>query len=309
MNLMHMKYAVVVAETQSINKAADQLYVGQSALSRAIKELESGLGVVLFRRSAKGMFLTPDGELFVRNARKVLAQVDAMENLFSAGKSRKKQFSVSVPRASYVAKAFAAFAGSLDRSVEADIYYRETNALRAIRNILQEDYRLGVIRYAESYDKYYKALMEDKGLCWEVIARFRYVLLMNEKNPLAKKPKITYADLHDHTEIAHADPYVPSLPAAEVKKDELPEDFPRRIFVFERASQFELLTTNTDAFMWVSPVPQETLARFGLVQRACADMQREYTDLLICRKEYRFTDLDNRFIEQLKATKREILGE
>ena len=40
--------------------------------------------------------------------------------------------------------------------------------LRAIRNILQEDYRLGVIRYAESYDKYYKALMEDKGLCWEV---------------------------------------------------------------------------------------------------------------------------------------------
>ena len=100
MNLMHMKYAVVVAETQSINKAADQLYVGQSALSRAIKELESGLGVVLFRRSAKGMFLTPDGELFVRNARKVLAQVDAMENLFSAGKSRKKQFSVSVPRAS-----------------------------------------------------------------------------------------------------------------------------------------------------------------------------------------------------------------
>ena len=210
---------------------------------------------------------------------------------------------------SYVAKAFAAFAGSLDRSVEADIYYRETNALRAIRNILQEDYRLGVIRYAESYDKYYKALMEDKGLCWEVIARFRYVLLMNEKNPLAKKPKITYADLRDHTEIAHADPYVPSLPAAEVKKDELPEDFPRRIFVFERASQFELLTTNTDAFMWVSPVPQETLARFGLVQRACADMQREYTDLLICRKEYRFTDLDNRFIEQLKATKREILGE
>ena len=70
---MHMKYAVVVAETQSINKAAEQLYVGQSALSRAIKELESGLGVVLFRRSAKGMFLTPDGELFVRNARKVLA--------------------------------------------------------------------------------------------------------------------------------------------------------------------------------------------------------------------------------------------
>lgn len=38
MNLQHMKYAVAVAETGSINKAADRLFVGQSNLSRAIKE-------------------------------------------------------------------------------------------------------------------------------------------------------------------------------------------------------------------------------------------------------------------------------
>lgn len=41
MNLQHMKYAVAVAETGSINKAADRLFVGQSNLSRAIKELET----------------------------------------------------------------------------------------------------------------------------------------------------------------------------------------------------------------------------------------------------------------------------
>ena len=48
MNLMHMKYAVEIAETKSINKAAEKLFVGQSALSRAIKELEASLGVTLF---------------------------------------------------------------------------------------------------------------------------------------------------------------------------------------------------------------------------------------------------------------------
>ena len=67
MNLMHMKYAVEIAETKSINKAAEKLFVGQSALSRAIKELEASLGVTLFERSAKGMFLTPDGEVFPRH--------------------------------------------------------------------------------------------------------------------------------------------------------------------------------------------------------------------------------------------------
>lgn len=48
MNLQHMKYAVAVAETGSINKAADRLFVGQSNLSRAIKELENSLGVAIF---------------------------------------------------------------------------------------------------------------------------------------------------------------------------------------------------------------------------------------------------------------------
>ncbi len=44
MNLLHMKYALVIAETMSINKAADELIVGPPALSRAVKELESNLG-------------------------------------------------------------------------------------------------------------------------------------------------------------------------------------------------------------------------------------------------------------------------
>ena len=65
MNLLHMKYAVEIARTNSLNKAAETLYVGQSALSRAIKELETSLGVTLFERSSKGMTLTHDGENFV----------------------------------------------------------------------------------------------------------------------------------------------------------------------------------------------------------------------------------------------------
>ena len=102
MNLLHMKYAVEIAETSSINKAAEKLYVGQSALSRAIKELESSLGVTLFDRSARGMTLTPDGEVFIRYARTILKQVDAVEEMFSRGDVSRKRFSLSVPRASYI---------------------------------------------------------------------------------------------------------------------------------------------------------------------------------------------------------------
>ena len=88
MNLQHMKYAVAVAETGSINKAADRLFVGQSNLSRAIKELENSLGVAIFERSAHGMELTPEGGVFLRYAKAILQQVDEVEHRKSTFPSR-----------------------------------------------------------------------------------------------------------------------------------------------------------------------------------------------------------------------------
>lgn len=308
MNLLHMKYAVAVAQTNSINKAAEKLYVGQSALSRAIKELETSLGVTLFDRSAKGMFLTPDGEVFVHYAKSILSQVDTVEKIFSDGTVSKKRFSISVPRASYVAHAFAEFSKQIGKKDEVELFYKETNSMRVIKNILQENYKLGIIRYAENYDRYYKAMMDEKALGYELVAEFRYALLVNKQSPLAKKQTITYDDLTGYMEIAHADPYVPSLPFAQVKKEELPDDFNRRIYVFERCSQFELLAKNPETFMWVSPVPKDLLDRYGLVQKVCDENKRIYKDVLVFRKDYTLSELDNKFIECLVAAKREILG-
>lgn len=308
MNLLHMKYAIVIAETNSINKAAELLYVGQPTLSRAVKELESSLGVTIFERSAKGMFLTPDGETFIRYAKTVLRQVDAIEEMFQKGRVSKKRFSVSVPRASYIAEAFAAFSKLVDQNMQAEIFYKETNSMRTLRNVLQENYKLGIVRYAENYDKYYKAMMEEKGLEHELITKFRYVLLMNSSSPLAAKENITFDDLKDKIEIAHADPYVPSLPFAQIKKEELPDNSDRRIFVFERASQFELLSQNPETFMWVSSIPQKLLQRYGLTQRVCDENRRVYKDVLIYRRDYTLSSLDNLFIEQLVKAKRDVIG-
>ena len=295
-----MKYAVVVAETKSINKAAELLYVGQPTLSRAIKELETGLGVAIFERSAKGMFLTPDGETFVRYAKTVLEQVDAIEEMFKKGRASKKRFSVSVPRASYITEAFAAFSTLIEKNSPIEIFYKETNSLRTLRNVLQDNYKLGIVRYAENYDKYYKAMMEEKGLEHELVTKFRYVLLMNKNSPLAKKESITYDDLKDKVEIA--------LPLAQIKKEELPDNSEGRIFVFERASQFELLSSNEETFMWVSAIPQKLLERYGLTQRICEENRRVYKDVLIYRKDYTLSALDNLFIEQLVKAKRNVIG-
>lgn len=306
MNLMHIKYAVEVANEGSINKAAEKLYVGQPNLSRAIKELEASLGVKIFERSAKGMGLTSDGETFIRYAKTILRQVDEVESIFNGSGSVKKRFSISVPRASYISDAFARFSHSLTNEAEAEIIYKETNSLRAIKNILHEDYKLGIIRYAENYDKYFKTMLDEKDMQYEMITEFSYVLAMSRDNPLASAEKITFDALKDYIEIAHADPYVPSLPLSQVRKEELPDNIGRRIFVFERASQFELLSENPETFMWVSPIPQKLLDRYDLVQIPCEENKKIYKDILIYKRDYKLTALDKAFIDELCKSKREM---
>ena len=309
MNLLHMKYALVIAETMSINKAADELIVGPPALSRAVKELESNLGVTLFERSPKGMFLTPDGELFIQYAKRILKQVDAVESIFKEGTTVKKQFSISVPRASYVSYAFAEFSKRIERTSETEIFYKETNDYRVINNILKEDYKLGILRYSEQYDSYYKSMMKKKGLVGELITEFSYVLIMSKESPLTKKDNITFNDLNGYIEIAHADPYVPSLPFSEVKKDELPNHKGCRVFVFERASQFELLSKNPESYMWVSSIPDDLLDRYGLAQIVCQDNKKRYKDVLIHKEDYSLSELDNMFVEELIKAKRKVFSD
>ena len=302
MNILHLKYVISIAENGSINKAAEELLVAQPNLSRVVREMEADLGIQFFRRSSKGMMLTPDGELFVNQARKILEQIDEMESLYKEKKAGKQRFSISVPRASYISDAFAAFSGTLEKE-EAEIFYQETNALQAVKNILEVGYNLGIIRYAAGYDKYFKQMMAEKGLKGEIVAEFRYVLVMREDSALAKIEDIRSQDLQRFIQIAHADPYVPSLPLSAVKNEDLPQT-PRRIFVFERGSQFDLLTGNQETFMWVSPLPERLLEQLHLVQRECTENQRMYRDMLIHRQDYQLTELDKRFITELTLSKR-----
>ncbi len=306
MNILHMKYAVEVAKAGSLNKAAQTLLVAQPNLSRSIKELEAELGVAIFDRSAKGMMLTPDGQEFIGYAQNILHQIEQVEKMYKDTTVPKQRFSISVPRASYISEAFARFSCQLsDQSAE--LFYKETNSQRTIKNLLENDFRLGIIRYAENYDQYFRTMLDEKELTYEMICEFSYQLLMSRDHPLAEKEDITFEDLRPFIEIAHADPYVPSLPLSKVVKEELPDNISRRIFIYERASQFDLLSENPQTFMWISPVPDKLLDRYGLVQRKCSENRKIYRDVLIYRNGYKLTKLDQAFITELCMARRRYL--
>lgn len=70
-----------VAEEGSISKAAKRLFVTQPAVSKSVRQLEETLGLALFRRTAKGVELTPEGQLLYKHASQAFLQLEEGEKL------------------------------------------------------------------------------------------------------------------------------------------------------------------------------------------------------------------------------------
>ena len=72
MELRQLEYIIAIADEQSIAKAAQKLFITQSALNQQLLKLERELGVPLFNRIKEGMVPTHAGEIYLETARKML---------------------------------------------------------------------------------------------------------------------------------------------------------------------------------------------------------------------------------------------
>lgn len=308
MNTQHLRYAVEVEKTGSITQAAENLFMAQPNLSKAIKELEDTLGITVFERTTRGVSPTSEGREFLDYARKIIVQLDKMEALRipSGERMRRQSLRVSIPRGSYISAGFAAFAAELDTDRGIDITIQETNSMQTIANVTDGGFNLGVIRYKTQYENYFTRYLKEKGLASETIWEFSCLALMPRLHPLAERESVEFDELGAvSVEIVHGDNVVPYLPPEEFKA--AGTDFTsRRIFVYERGSQFELLAKVKNSFMWVSPIPADLAGRYGLVQRVCRMENNVFKDILIYPAKYKFTDVDRKFLNKMYEIRNEV---
>jgi DNA-binding transcriptional LysR family regulator len=77
----------VLAGAGSLSAAARELGVTTPAVSKHLAQMEARLGVSLLNRTTRRMSLTPEGELYLEHARRILGEIDDMEQLLGASKA------------------------------------------------------------------------------------------------------------------------------------------------------------------------------------------------------------------------------
>ncbi|MDD6047617.1 MAG: LysR family transcriptional regulator [Christensenellales bacterium] len=307
MNTQHLKYVVEVERTGSITQAADNLYMAQPNLSKAIKELEDTLGISIFRRTSKGVVPTEKGAEFLVYAKRILTQLEKVEALNLPRTEERQSFSVSVPRVSYIAKAVTRFVASLDPQKELDVNVRETGSQETIAQVAEGQFNLGVVRYRLLYENYFTRALAERELRSEPIWEADCYVTVSAKHPLAQKRAILPDDLSGCIELVNDDADVPYLPAHEQRRYQTGGTrLLRQISIYDRANQFELLERIPNAYMWATPIPKDMLLRYGLVQRESRSGEGRSKDVLIYPAGYAMSPLEQRFINELYVARNEV---
>lgn len=303
-SVKQMKYAVEIARCGSINQAAQNLYVTQSSLSKAMKELESALGYAVFQRSPGGTTVTPEGREFLETAREIVYKLEFLERQAQLRKEQRASIKISIPRATYITYAFTEFFKGIQNLEQIQINFSETNSREAVDNILYHGFHLGIIRYPDVLEENTQRMLQQKHLRFRRIWTFDYMLLVSWESPLAGLGQVHPADLRGYIELLHGDTSSAFLP--EPKEGPGEEEDGKRIYLYERGSQFDFLSNVPTTYMWVSPLPEKVLRQHELVQIPCPDNRFRYQDILIYHEDFPFSGYAEQFYNVLLRTKEEI---
>jgi DNA-binding transcriptional LysR family regulator len=197
MTLTQLQYAVTIADTKSMNKAVNDLFVSQPALSGAIKELEEELATQIFIRTNKGIVVTTEGEEFLRYARQMVELGNLVEERFINKTIAKKKFSVSMQHYSFAVEAFIELAKSFEVG-EYELAVHETKTHEVIDNVKNYRSELGIIYKNEFNKKAISKILDDNDLEFNSLYDCGISVFISKKHPLANREKISMDDLADY---------------------------------------------------------------------------------------------------------------
>ena len=116
MTLQQLRYIIAIAECGSITSAAKQLLVAQPSVSKAVTDLEAEMGITIFYRNNRGVFVSDEGSKFLSYARQVIEQADLLEQQYTKKEVSRRVFAISAQHYAFVVNAFVSLVKEYDKN-------------------------------------------------------------------------------------------------------------------------------------------------------------------------------------------------
>ena len=189
MTLTQLKYAITVAHARSMNEAARRLFISQPSLSSAIKELETEIGIDLFRRTNRGVSVTPEGEEFIGYARQVVEQYQLIESKYVEKENQKKKFSVSMQHYTFAVNAFVEMVRQFGME-EYEFAVHETKTYDVIQDVKNFKSEIGILYVNEFNRKVLTKLFHECNLEFHELLKCSIYVYMWKGHPWANRKEL-----------------------------------------------------------------------------------------------------------------------
>ena len=302
MTLMQMKYAIAVADTKSMNEAARSLFITQPSLSASVKELENEIGIELFKRTNRGITVTPEGEEFLGYARQVVEQYRLIESKYIEKENVRKKFSVSMQHYTFAVKAFV----ETVKKAGMDSYEfaaNETTTYDVMENVRNFKSEIGVLYLNDFNEQVLMKIIREKGLEFEeLFACDTYVYLWSG-HPLAGQSVISMEELDEYPCLSFDQGRNSSLYLAEEMKSTY--DYKRLIKANDRATLLNFMI-GLNAYTLCSGIICEELNGSDYMAIPLKETEKMRIGY-VKRKGASISHIGQIYIEELKKYKEKIM--
>lgn len=192
MTFRQLTYIVEISKCGSINKAARKLFLSQSGISTAVRELEDELGIRFFERNSRGVEFTPEGREFLSYAVSLLEQKKRIEGLYGGqdAETSPAHFSVSTQRYPFTEDAFL----SMVKRAEENRYrfaIKETGMDAVIDDVYDHRSDIGVIFLTDNTESLIRRLLDARELEFHELAAVPPCIYVRKGHPLACMERVS----------------------------------------------------------------------------------------------------------------------
>ena len=238
MTLQQLKYLIEVAETGSITMAAQRLFISQPSLSKSIAELEKEMGITIFNRSNRGVYLSQEGTRFLSYARQIVEQASLLESEYKLAPPPSRAFAVSAQHYAFVVNAFVELVREYGKS-KYEFTLRELKTAEIIEDVRTHRSDLGILYLCDFNRDVIMHILQSEDMQFVKLFTAKPHVFVSKQNPLVGKKSVTLDELKEYPRLTYDQGVKNSFYFSEELHSTA--ESPKNLVVSDRATLFNLL--------------------------------------------------------------------